>query len=317
MFDGENLSVKMLRAQFKVAAGPLALFVVLLMPAFFSPVSADAEETQAVALASPGSKAAPLVLGVFPRRGARATHKLFQPLADHLQAALGRQVKLETSRDFKTFWRGIEERRYDLVHYNQYHYLRSHQEFGYSVVAKNEEHGSKTIAGSLVVRRDSGIATVADLKGKKIVFGGGPMAMQSYIVATYLLRRAGLQKGDYLEVFARTPPLAIKTVFYRHAVAAGTGDVAMRLDVVTKEVDVSELGFLARSEALANLPWAVTPGMKPALVRAITAALTTLTDTAHGREVLKAAKLTGLLPATDREYDPHRLVVHTVTGEKL
>ena len=59
------------------------------------------------------------------------------PLADHLAERLGYKVVLVTSKDFDTFWKGVEEQKYDLVHFNQYHYIRSAQT--YKVIAHAQE----------------------------------------------------------------------------------------------------------------------------------------------------------------------------------
>jgi len=134
---------------------------------------------------------AELRIGVFPRRNATETVRIFSPLAHYLSERLGRKVILETSRDFHSFWISLQSGRFHVVHYNQYHYVRSHKELGYDVVAKIEERGESTIAGCLAVRKDRGLRTVADLRGRKIVFGGGRKAMQSYIIATHLLRSGG------------------------------------------------------------------------------------------------------------------------------
>src|SRR5262245_50503997 len=58
-----------------------------------------------------------LIMGVFPRRNATETTKLFTPMADHLGEQLGRKVELVTAKDFESFWQGVMERRYDIVHY--------------------------------------------------------------------------------------------------------------------------------------------------------------------------------------------------------
>src|SRR5262245_27380615 len=66
-----------------------------------------------------------LIVGVFPRLNASETTTRYAPLADHLARRLGRKVSLVTSKDFQSFWQAIEEQRYDIVQYNQYHYIRS------------------------------------------------------------------------------------------------------------------------------------------------------------------------------------------------
>jgi len=62
----------------------------------------------------------PLVLGIFPRRNAVDTVRMFTPLAQYLSRRLGREVRVETSKDFESFWQGVIQRRYDIVHYNQF-----------------------------------------------------------------------------------------------------------------------------------------------------------------------------------------------------
>ena len=138
---------------------------------------------------------ADLKMGVFPRRSVAATHKLFKPLADKLSKELGEPVQLVVAKDFKAFWEGVQRKEYDLVHYNQYHYLLSHKGGGYNVIAVNEEFGTSQIAGALSVRKDSGIGSVAELKGKTVLIGGGKKAMGSYIAVTAILKKAGLEAG--------------------------------------------------------------------------------------------------------------------------
>jgi len=113
----------------------------------------------------------PLIMGIFPRNKATETTTMYTPLASYMSERLGRQVILVTSKDFDTFWKGVKEQKYDIVHYNQYHYIHSAQ--AYRVIAHNQEFGKDAVAGALYVRKDSGISTVAQLRGRTIIFGGG------------------------------------------------------------------------------------------------------------------------------------------------
>ncbi len=256
-----------------------------------------------------------LIVGVFPRRNATVTHKLFKPMIKYLSAKLGREVRLVTTKNFKTFWQGVKAKKYDVVHYNQYHYIISHNKWGYRVILKNEEFGLDKIAGSIVVRKDSGLKSIKDLKGKKIVFGGGPKAMQSYIYATYLLLKGGLSKGDYTEAFSKNPPNAIFSAYYKQSAAAGSGDLVLRLPVVSKHINTNEMFYLARGEAFAHLPWAVRGDVKPELANKIQSILSGLKKSAEGKVILKKAKLTSLNIAHDKEFDPHRKIVKAVFGK--
>jgi phosphonate transport system substrate-binding protein len=256
-----------------------------------------------------------LKVGIFPRRNLTETIRKFSLLTEYLAKKLKRDVVLIPTKTFDAFWQGIENEKFDLVHYNQYHYIKSHKEYGYRVILMNEEFGRETIAGALISTTRSGIKSVADLKGKTIIFGGGRDAMQSYILATYLLNRHGLQAGDYREQFALNPLNAVFASYYGEGAAAGAGDQILSLPGLSKKLDTSRLTYLAVGEQLPHLPWAVRGNLEPALIEKIKTTLLGLAQDAEGKKILKKAELTGLHSANDRDYDVHRKIVKEVLGE--
>lgn len=259
---------------------------------------------------------APLVVGIFPRESATTTHDKFAALGRYLGNVLRREVRVETGRDFGGFWQAIAEQRYDLVHFNQYHYVRSHAQFGYRVIAKNEERGKATIAPAVAVRADSGIASVAALRGRHIIFGGGSSAMVAYVGVKALLKQAGLQESDYTTETAINPPSALVAVYMGQAPAAGIGENALDLPTVVRRIDASKIRILAKGEEIPQLPWALRGSVDGALVRQIRAALMDLGQTVEGREILREVGVTGFVGAEDREFDICRRLILDVLGEK-
>ena len=259
----------------------------------------------------------PLIIGIFPRRNAAITIKYFTPLANYLEKKLGRRIMLETTRDFRSFWQGIKNRRYDIVHFNQFHYVQSRKQFGYEVILKNEEFGKQTIAGAIVIRKDSGIKTLSDLKGKRIMFGGGPKAMVAYIATTYLLRKAGLKKGDYREIFAKNPPNACMGTYLRQADAGGVGNITLELPVIKKRINTERLTFLATGESLPHILWAVKKNMPAKLKLKIQMILANLYKHPEGKAILDRAKLTRLVLARDTEFKRVRAMIKFVTGNSF
>ena len=200
-------------------------------------------------------------LGIFPRKGALETKISYEPLRKYLSEKTGKKVELILSKDFTAFWESVKNREFDLVHYNQYHYIKSHKELGYNIIVKNEEAGSAKARSAIVVRKDSGIDSIAGLKGKKIVFGGGKQAMQAYIGVVYLLKKNGFKSGDYIESVAVNPPSAAMAVYSKTVDAGGIGDVIMNLPSLKQKIDVSQLKFVAEGEPLPMLCWAVKKEM--------------------------------------------------------
>jgi phosphonate transport system substrate-binding protein len=258
--------------------------------------------------------AEPLVMGIFPRRDAAITAKLFLPLSRYLERKLGVPVSMEMSPDFNAFLSNLKQRRYDLVHLNPFDYISAYDDLAYEALVQNEEFGEATIRGAIYVRKDSGIRQLTELKGKKILFGGGPRAMMSYIVPTYLLRQAGLTKKDYEEVYAINPPNAVLATYLQHADAAGAGEVVRRLPVVTSKIDVRQLELIAVSRPLPHLPWAVRQEMPAELKQKLKRLLVDLKYSEEGRNILKQAQLSAFYPVTNKDYDPHRRIVEAVYG---
>lgn len=265
----------------------------------------------------PAVAAEPYVLGVFPRTSAKETHKKFGAMVRYLSAAMGREVRLETSKDFDSFWRAVAAKRYDMVHFNQMHYLKSKKQFGYDVVLQNEEYGKTTIAAAIVVSKKSGIRDLQDLKGKRVVFGGGPTAMVSYVAARYLLMESGLPEGSFHEHFALNPPNAMIAVFYDQAAAAGIGDVAPNFSMLGANIDVDQMNIIAKGEELPQLPWAVKEGLSQDERLLFVDSLLDLNSSVEGKEILSQAGLTGIRAATDADYNGCRKIILRVTGEEL
>ncbi len=265
-------------------------------------------------LVAAGARAAdaPLVLGVFPRLHASETTTRYGPMADYLSERLGRKVTLVASRDFEHFWTGVEDQRFDIVLYNQFHYIRSAK--SYQVIAHNKEFGKSTLAGAIYARKDSNFTSLAQLRGRTVLFGGGEDAMIGYIVPMFLLMKAGLTRNDITARFAVNPLNSVIGVYRKQADAAGSGDGAVEQPALQKAVNTDDLVVLATSQQLLHLPWAVRRSMPTKLRETIQTLLVELETSEAGRKVLMSAVLTGIGRAEDKDYNPHRAMVRAVMG---
>ena len=257
-----------------------------------------------------------LRIGVFPRRSVADTKEMFTPLISYLSEKLEKKVLLDVPPDMPAFWSRLENGEYDLVHMNQYHYVRAHAKLGWQVILKNEEFGKTTIAAALYVLKDSKIKSLSDLQGKLIVFGGGDHAMVASIMARDILMQGGLQDDAYIGMATLHTLKSIMSVYYRQADAAGVGDIITSVPAIKKKIDVDKLRVLARSESLAHLPWAVRGDMDVKSKERIIKALIMLNESSHGKKILKAAGLTGIRKVSDSDYDPHRKIIKRVLNEQ-
>ncbi|MGB0749478.1 MAG: phosphate/phosphite/phosphonate ABC transporter substrate-binding protein [Magnetospiraceae bacterium] len=250
-----------------------------------------------------------LIVGVFPRRGFKQTLQIFSPLATYLQTGLGRPVELWAAADYTTFERHLAAEEYDLVHLNQSQYIKARDRSGYDAIIQNEEFGEPSLRAAIFVRADSGIDSLQDLRGKTIAFGGNKDAMVSYIIPTFLMRKANILEGDYKEKFASNPPSALMSMIIRESEAAGAGEKRLQLPLIAKRIAPGSVKALAVSDAFSHLPWAVHPRVDPHTKAQLRDLLLALEETEKGRKILSTAKLTGFNPAADADYDMHRLIL--------
>lgn len=251
-------------------------------------------------------------VGIFPRRNIKITHSLHQPLINHLSELIGRPVKLTVSKDFKTFWKNLTERKFDLVHFNQYHYILAHKNYDYEAILRTVEFSSPTASSIIVVKKDSGFNKLSDLRGKRIMFGGGKKAMMSYIMPHWLLQNDGLNNGDYVEIIAKNPPNAIIATYKGAADAAGLSSAGLKLKLVKKAIDTNNIKILAQSEPIPFLPWAVRKEIDPELKQKLTQSLASLHQTKKGKEILSKARIDRFDIAVDSDYDSSRKIIRDV-----
>ncbi len=254
----------------------------------------------------------PIIIGIFPRRDPAITMRLFTPLAENLEKKLNHPIQLKTAANFKMFLRMLRERQFDVVHLNQYHYIQAHKELEYDLLVQNEEFGEANIRGAIYVHADSGIETIQQLRGKKILFGGGKSAMISYIVTTFLLRQEGLEMGSYKELFASSPPNAILSVYLRQVDASAAAEIGIRLPIVTNRIDTKKIKLLAVSEPLPHLAWAVKRELNDKLKQQLQVIMLAMKETEAGRKVLKQAHISAFNDANDEDYDIHRQIIKQV-----
>jgi phosphate/phosphite/phosphonate ABC transporter binding protein len=246
------------------------------------------------------ARAQEIKLGVLPRLSATELNTMFRPLADYLGRATGRKVTLVLAKDFDAFQKQVRDGELDLAFANPLVYAQLKKERDLAPLGLGaEKKGGTKFRGILVVRKDSGLADVAALKGKKLIFVDED-SLGGYIAQALLLKKQGLDvKRDFaLLPFAKKHDNVTMAVFNRAADAGGIREDD--LDKMKGKVDLSQLKILAYTDSFPNWPLFATPRLSPAARDAVKAALLKLRP---GDPVLEAAKLTAFAPVSDRDYD--------------
>lgn len=248
-----------------------------------------------------GAIAAELKFGVLPRLAEKEMRDGFTPLAEHLSKELGVKVTLVIPKDFDTWKKEAEARAYDIVYTNPYLYVllkKAVPETEPLVIASEPEIGDD-IKGTIIVKKDSPIKSIAELKGKTIA-ATDPGSAGAYIVQMKMLSKAGLKKDDVKVIFEkRRDPVA-------EAVLAGKAEAGFVRDDDVEKLKAGGDKFrrIAVSDPIPNWPIAISKKMDPATAKKLKDTLLKLKKgDLKAIAILGPARIVGFVPAVDKEYD--------------
>jgi phosphonate transport system substrate-binding protein len=258
----------------------------------------------ALAVATSGAaRAQEIRIGVLPRLSATELTTMFEPLADYLSRETGRKVTLVLAKDFTAFEKQVRDGELDLAFANSLVYVQLKRDVDLQPLAlAAEKKGGSRFRGIFVVRKDSGLHDLKDLKGKKLIFVDKD-SLAGYFAQALFLKKHGLDpKADVVTLpFAKKHDNVTMAVFNKAADAGGIREDD--LEKMKGKVDLSQLKILAYTDYFPNWPLAASPRLPAATRDAVKAALLKLHA---GDRALEAAQLTAFAPVADKDYDPVR-----------
>jgi phosphate/phosphite/phosphonate ABC transporter binding protein len=276
----------------------LFLIVALLLAAVVS------SSTFAQSAASPVATRE-LKFGFTPVLSEREMQNEFEPLMTYLSDALGQKVVLYVARDYGDLRTQMEAGVVDIGSFSPFAYVDAARGGRIRIIAQSILEGSATYRGIIVARKDSGLKTVADLKGKRFAFVD-PKSASGYLYPRAMLLEKGIEPATYFKstTFAGSHDKVIAAVL---AGAADAGSIYEgALGVAQRSgVPVENLVTIVSTEPIPHDAIAVRLGLDDALVKRIQLALINLDQSEAGRRVIAHSKkkLTGHVPAEDSLYD--------------
>ncbi|MBI5683054.1 MAG: phosphate/phosphite/phosphonate ABC transporter substrate-binding protein [Deltaproteobacteria bacterium] len=240
-----------------------------------------------------------IILGVVPFQSPSKTAEMFIPLADYLTRKTGIQIDFAVAKDFKIYQERMERGEYDITFSNPFQYIVANSKAGYTAFAKVAE---EPFTGIILVRRDSEIKKVENLKGKTIAFAY-PTAW-----AAAVQTRKWLEKKYNIDYYRDMKPLfvtshdsAILTVYTRMADAAGA--IPHEFQTMDEHIK-NDLIIIGETPPHPQMPFAYHPRVSQSAVLKIKNALMALDkSTTEGKKVLEALGRNGFESADDRDYD--------------
>jgi phosphonate transport system substrate-binding protein len=254
-----------------------------------------------------GIASAEIRFGTIPRGNAAVIRAMFEPLAEYLASETGEKVTIVVPKSFAAFKDEVKAGHIDVGFANSLIYVQVKNKVNVEPLALSAEVKSGTrFRGIIIVRKDSGITKLQDLKGKKISFMEKSSAA-GYVFQMLLLSKAGLDVNKDITIlpFAKTHENVTMAVFNKTADAGGIRED--ELGKMKGKIDLSQLRIVGYTDYFPNWPVFATPKLNKETAAKVRAALLKLKpNDPKNEKILGPARLTGFIPVSDKEYDDLR-----------
>ncbi len=242
------------------------------------------------------------ILGVHPLHNPERLYEIFGPLADYLNEKIPEaSFKIEASRNYAAYDEKLYAGKFEFALPNPYQTINSLQH-GYRVFGKMAD--DHKFRGIILVRKDSGIKKVADLKGKSVSFPA-PTALAATMMPQYYLQTHGIDVMKDLDIhYVGSQESSVMNVYLGNVVAAATWPPPWNLLSAERPELAAEVYPIWQTEPLVNNGLVVRDDVPPELLAKVSNILFSLHEHPTGKKLLSAMDLSRFETATNATYKP-------------
>jgi ABC-type phosphate/phosphonate transport system, periplasmic component len=237
---------------------------------------------------------------VHPLHNPAKLAEAYQPLVDYLNLHISEvQFELEASRDYQNYEAKFRDRQPELLLPNPWQTLEA-MKVGYHVIAMAGD--AEDFKGIFIIRKDSGIQSPLDLKGKVVSYPS-PTALAACIMPQYFLHNQGLDViHDIENRYVGSQESSIMNVYLGEASAGATWPPPWRLFQKNHPQQAAELTVAWQTPPLMNNSVMVRDNVPASTRDAIKARLLALFDSYEGQAILASMETARFHDADDTSY---------------
>ncbi|HJV89560.1 MAG TPA: PhnD/SsuA/transferrin family substrate-binding protein [Holophagaceae bacterium] len=237
----------------------------------------------------------------------------YQPLIDHLDHVVtGAHFDLETSRDYGDFEAKIRSQAPAFLLPNPWQTLKA-MEVGYEVIAIAGD--SEDFKGIILVRTDSGIRNLKELRGKVVSYPSAT-AVAACLLPQSLFHAQGINVNrELINRYVGSQESTIMNVVLKLSSAGCTWPPPWRAFRKAHPDEAAQLRVLAETPHLLNNSVMVRKDVPRAIRDQAREILIHLHESPEGRRVLEAMETHRFHPAGDEEYEPVRRYIERFERE--
>jgi len=236
-----------------------------------------------------------------------------EEFARALTKLTGIPVRVTVASDYAAVIEALRNRTADLAFVHPVGYVLASREAKATIVVRNLWHGKSSFTSRIYVRRESGLKTLEDLRGKTMAFID-PASSSGYTYPMVLLIQRGLVKDRdpktfFREVlFAGAHDAGMRALLNGHVDALASFDMA-REQYLKDPAERERIIYIAETPEIPEAGIAARGGLDSATFAKVREALLQIRAPAYGELLRRLYEIDGFAPADDRDYDPVRAAV--------
>ncbi|MBI5058139.1 MAG: phosphate/phosphite/phosphonate ABC transporter substrate-binding protein [Nitrospirae bacterium] len=246
-----------------------------------------------------------LLIGLVPERDIFDQMSRYEPLADYLSKKTGVKIEFQVLTRYGDIVDNFTSMHLDGAFFGSFTYVLAHARLGVEPVARPEDfNGDSTYCGLIFVRRDSGIKTAKDMKGKTFAFVD-KSTTAGYLLPLVFFKENGIKdyKAYFKEAyFTGTHEDAVYDVLNKRAdIGATKNTVFYQLADSDKRI-ADELVVLTKSNHVPQNGLAVRKDLDSSIKSKLKEALLNMHDDKDAMVVLKKFGASSFVETKDTDY---------------
>jgi phosphonate transport system substrate-binding protein len=243
-----------------------------------------------------------LTIGLIPSEDSQAMIESSKQVLDDLQAKIGMPVVPFVATDYNGIIEALRSGKLDVAYLGPFSYVlaTSVADVEAFSVAETKKTGQSAYKSVILARKDSGIHTLADLKGHTFAFVDPSSA------SGHLFPKAGLEQAGFVPdtlfkrvIFSGSHDASILAVENKKVDAAAVADRIFASAVAKGVVKQDDFEIVWSSRPIPESPMVWRKALDPELKKKVADALASIKDVPWGDQGV----LNGFQPTTDASYD--------------
>ena len=243
-----------------------------------------------------------LVIGVHPLHNPKRLNEIFSPVAKYLSRNIeGVNFKIEASRNYAAYDKKLYSRKFHFALPNPFQTVNA-LNHGYNVFAKMSD--DENFRGIFLVRKDSKIKNVIDLKGQAVSFPA-PTALAATMMPQYYLQTHGINVMQDIKIkYVGSQESSIMNVMLGNTVAGATWPPPWRALSKERPELAKELKVVWQTDFLPNNSLIVRDDIDESIVKQVKSLLLNLHKQPEGKQWLDKMELSKFETANNETYNP-------------